>query len=332
MERANCSGVWVVAEQRRGVLARVSQELAGKGREMADKLGCRLAALLLGHSVQALAQPLLDCGADTVYLLDDPLLADYQSDAYVPSIQALVEAHRPEILLVGATLQGLDLAPRLAARLGTGLAAHCIGLDIDADGRLVQTVPASGQLAVATIVCPDHRPQMATVKPGTFPLSDGRGRGGRVVPVPVTLTATDLRLTIVEDGETACAEGCDLDAASVVVAGGAGISSEEGWHLVESLAAALGGVVGASRPATDAGWAATDRMIGHSGRSVHPKLYVGVGISGDMLHMVGMKDAQVAVAINSNPRAPIFGQVDLGVVGDYRAVIPALLAALVSHH
>ena len=285
----SCSGVWVVAEQQRGVLARVSLELTCKGRELADKLGCELAALLLGHGVEACAAPLLDCGADTVYLLDDPLLASYQSDAYVPAIQGLVMTHRPEILLVGATFQGLDLAPRLAARLGTGLSAHCIGLDIDTD-----RAPDPDRARLRPAVRRHHRLPRASAADGhgeAGDLSDlpRAGRGGKVVRVPVTLTSGDLRLTIVEEGETVCADGCDLDGASVVVAGGAGVGSPEGWSLVEALASALGGAVGASRPATDAGWAAADRMIGHSGRNVRPRLYVGVGISGDMLHMVGMQ-------------------------------------------
>jgi electron transfer flavoprotein alpha subunit len=260
--------------------------------------------------------------------LESPLLRSYQSDAYLPPLLDLAETRGPGIILLGATLQGLDLAPSLAARLKTGLAAHCIDLSVDELGHLVQLVPAPGQATVATIVCPNHWPQMATVKPGTFPISIQTGRTGQIVRIPVMLKVEDVRLVVEDAGATACDDASELSEAKVVVAGGAGIGSTDGWSLLEALAARLAGSVGASRPAVDAGWAPIQQMIGHSGRSIRPKVYIGVGISGDMLHMVGMSDAQLAVAINNNARAPIFAQVDLGIVGDYREVIPALLEAL----
>jgi electron transfer flavoprotein alpha subunit len=321
-------GVWVFAEQNDGQLVDVTLELLGKGRELADKLMTDLAGVLLGYQVEHCTERLFACGADRVYMVDNPLLETYQADAYVPVLQRLVEEHQPEILLLGATGVGLDLAPCLAARLETGLSAHCIDLDVDEAGRLVQVVPAFGQACAATILCPERYPQMATVRPGTFPISLCPGRKGEIIKVSAGLSADQVRTVVVERGTTASSEGAQLEKAEIVVAGGAGIGSVEGWRLLEQLADALGGTVGASRPAVDEGWASLDRMIGHSGKRVRPKLYIGVGISGDMLHMIGMKDAQVAVAINSDPRAPIFQQVDIGIVGDYRKILPLLMQEL----
>ncbi len=325
-------GIWVFAEQEDGALADVGLELVGKARELAGRLETGVAAVVLGSGVEACAERLLAGGADRVYLVDDPLLDVYRSDAYVPVLQRLVEAYRPEILLLGATGVGLDLAPCLAARLGTGLSAHCIDLDVDETGHLVQIVPASGQACAATIVCPAHYPQMATVRPGTFPIRTFPGRMGEVLRVPAELSSGAVRTLVVERGAVPASEGTRLEKAEIVVAGGAGVGGKEGWELVRALAAALDGAVGASRPAVDEGWAGLDQMIGHSGRRVRPRLYIGVGISGDMLHMIGMKDAQVAVAINTNAHAPIFQQVDFGIVGDYHKILPVLIRELGGQH
>jgi electron transfer flavoprotein alpha subunit len=321
--------IWVFCEQQHDHLARVGLELVSKANQLAEKINGRVEAVVLGHHIHERdLRHLLRCGADLVLAVDDPLLEVYQCDGYVDILYDLVTEHYPEILLLGATDLGLDLAPALAARLDTGLSAHCIDLDIDEDGRLVQIVPAYGQACVATILCLDRTPQMATVRPGSFPICEGNGETGQVRWVRANLEPEQLRAIVVEHDILPATAAMELESAEIVVAGGAGIGSQDGWQLVIELADALGGSVGATRPAVDEGWLGLDRMIGHSGRYVHPELYLGVGISGDMLHMVGMKDAHLAVAINKDPHAPIFNQVDYGIVGDYREIVPLLIRAL----
>ena len=321
--------IWIFCEQQGDHLARVGLELVSKAQQLAGKIDGLVEAIVLGHHIhdQDLMR-LLRCGADLVLAIDDPLLEVYQSDGYVQVLEDLAIEHRPEIILLGASGLGLDLAPALAARLDTGLSAHCIDLDINEEGRLVQIVPAIGQTCVATILCPERNPQMATVRPGSFPIWEQRTEAGEVRRVRANLKPEQLRATVVERGMLPAVGAVELESAEVVVAGGAGIGSQDGWQLLIDLADVLSGSVGATRPAVDEGWLGLDRMIGHSGRQVHPKLYFGVGISGDMLHMIGMKDAHLAIAINNDPHAPIFSQVDYGIVGDYRETIPFLIQAL----
>jgi electron transfer flavoprotein alpha subunit len=321
--------IWVFCEQQGEHLARVGLELVSKARQLGARINGRVEAIVLGHQIpEKDLKRLLRCGADLVLAVDHPMLAVYQCDGYVDVLQKMVTEHQPEMLLLGASGLGLDLAPALAARLGTGLSAHCIDLDIDEMGRLVQMVPAYGQTCVATILCPERNPQMATVRPGSFPIMEGEGEAGEVRRIGANLKPEQLRATVLEHGVLPPSEAEELESAKIVVAGGAGIASQDGWRLLADLAHALGASVGATRPAIDEGWLGLERMIGHSGRQVHPQLYLGVGISGDMLHMVGMKDAHLAVAINNDPRAPIFSQVDYGIVGDYRRIVPLLIQAL----
>lgn len=321
-------GVWVFAEHKYGHLQKVGLELLSKGRELASILNTDLSAVLVGHQVEGFTAQLSACGANRIYLVDDPLLEAYQNDSYLPILQGLVETYHPEILLMGATMVGLDLAPSLAARLNTGLAAHCIDLDVDEEGHLAQIVPAVGAAAAVTILCPEHYPQMATIRPGTFPVKEVSVRDCQVIKVPAELSPDQVRTTVLDQGPLYTSDERQLETAKITVAGGAGIGGKEGWQLLEQLADAMGAMVGATRPAVDEGWANLSQMIGHSGKTVKPKLYIGFGISGDMLHMVGIKDAQVAVAINKDPRAPIFQEVDFGIVGDYRKIIPLLIQEL----
>lgn len=321
-------GVWVFAENHGGRLARVGLELLSKARELAGRLETHVAAVLLGNKIKGLAEELQDHGADRLYLAEHPLLDVYHSERHVHVLQGLVEQYKPEILLLGATRVGLDLAPCLAARLETGLSAHCIDLDVDETGRLVQYVPAFGHMCVAKILCSERNPQLATVAPGAFPVRIGGGGKAETIRVSLDLEAQPTRVTMVDHGTVPASRAAELESAQIVIAGGAGIGSLEGWRLLEEFADALGGAVGATRPAVDEGWAASDQMIGHSGKSVQPKLYVAVGISGDMLHMIGMRRAQMAVAINSDPDAPIFREVDYGIVGDYREILPLLIRGL----
>lgn len=318
--------VWVFAEQDGGRLLEGGLELLGKGRELADRLGGKLAALLLGHEVRPLAKELIYHGADTVYVADHPSLAVYQTDPYARVVEGLIRQGRPSVVLMGATYAGRDLAPTVAARLGTGLSAHCSRLEIDDRGRLVQMVPAFGGLA--SILCPIRRPQMASVMPGVMrKLERNAARKGSVVSVEASGLPGTVRARAV-GVVSEPPRGIPLEQAEVVVAGGAGVGGPEGWRLVEELATLLGGAVGATRPPVDEGWVPESQMIGQSGKTVRPLLYIGIGISGEMQHMVGVEGAGTIVAINQDPRAPIFRVSDYGIVGDYRQVVPALITEL----
>ncbi|MFQ6057546.1 MAG: electron transfer flavoprotein subunit alpha/FixB family protein [Anaerolineae bacterium] len=321
--------VWVVAETRDGVVP-ITLELLGAARELADMLGVYVQAALLGHGVQELAQPLIHHGADTVYLADDPALAPYRAEAYAQVLAQLVEERRPEILLLGATDLGNDLAPRLAQRLGTGLITGCTELAIDESQRLLlATYPTYQGRLMATAVCPDRRPQMATLRPGAFrPAFADEYREGTVEPVAVSIDETALR-TRVGDVIAETQREEPLRRARVVVAGGRELGGPEGFALLEELAKWLGGVVGASREAVDEGWVSADRAVGGvGGVTIQPDLYLACGISGGIQHYLGVRDARFIVAINQDPRAPIFRFADVGVVGDPHQVVQALIEAL----
>lgn len=318
--------VWVFAEQRAGMLTRVARQLVGKARELTDTLGAKAVAVLLGHNVDTLAQELIWCGADEVLVADHPLLERYRTDAYTKVFASLVQEKKPEIVLFGATHIGRDLAPRVAQRLHTGLTADCTGLDIDESERLLlQTRPAFGGNIMATIACPRHRPQMATVRPGVMrALPEDKTHTGEITRVEVDLAETDLMtkiLEIVKEGK----HTVDLEEAKVIVTGGRGLGGPDGFKLIEQLAALLGGAVGASRATVDAGWISHDHQVGQTGKTVHPELYIACGVSGAIQHQAGMKDAKYIIAINKDPSAPIFQIADFGVVGDLYKVIPALI-------
>jgi electron transfer flavoprotein alpha subunit len=319
--------IWVFIEQRRNVVHDVGLELLGKARELADPSGARVAALLLGDGVLPLADTLISFGADIVLVADHPALEPYR---LLPYTQVLAEACRtrqPDIMLFGATSLGVELAPRLAARLKTGLSAHCIDLQLDADGHLLQMVPGWGGGVVATIKTPEHRPQMATVMPGVMQKPQPAPRSGQVIPLTPSedLDLSGPRVLEVHREEP---QELPLETAEVVVAGGFGVGSPEGWKLLEELARLLGGAVGATRPPVDEGWASEEQMIGQSGKTVRPRLYIGVGISGMSHHVVGMDEAEFVVAINTDPKAAIFEVADLAIVGDQREIIPLLLDEL----
>ncbi len=336
MTKSDYNGVWTFAEQRGGVLEPVSFELLGEGRCLADQSGAELAAVLLGHQVENLAPVLMARGADVVYLADSPSLDYFVCHWWAQVMADMIKQYRPDIFIFGSTPIGSELAARVAAGVDTGLSSHCTALRLDDNGVLDQVVPAFGGNVMATVICPDKRPQMVTVMPGVFkegPLQPGRK--GRLVRVAVEGRA--------EEGECArpsfphlleriqfCpdARGVPLEKAERVVAGGFGIGGSEGWKLLERLAELLGAEVGATRPPADEGWTTIDRMIGQSGKIVRPELYIGVGISGYMHHTVGIQESGLVVAINSNPQAPIFEVADYGIVGDYNKILPALIEAL----
>lgn len=322
-------GVWVFAEQRGGKLMDVALELLGEGRRLADQIGTSLGALLLGHDVEGLAGQLISYGADRVYLFDDPALASYTTDAYTEVIHGAIEKEKPEVLLLGATHIGRDLGPCLAVRCGTGLTADCTRLEIDPDDkRLLQTRPAFGGNLMATIQCPNHRPQMSTVRPGVMEkCAPDAARQGQVLHMPVDLPADICRTRVLETVRS-LREMVKLTDAEVIVSGGRGLGSADGFALVEKLARRLGGVVGASRAAVDAGWIDHVHQVGQTGTTVKPKLYIACGISGAVQHLAGMQDSGYIVAINKNPLAPIFEVADCGLVGDVYQIIPAILEAL----
>ncbi len=323
-------GVWVVAEHLHGEFRRGSYELLGKGRELADKRGAGLSAVLLGDQVEGLAADLIARGADRVYLAQDPVLAHYRTGPYTDVLAGMINQHKPEIVLVSATPQGRDLAPRVAARVSAGLTADCTGLGIDEEeGLLVQTRPAFGGNLMATIVCRQARPQMATVRPGVMKaLPPDPARNGEVVTVPVHLDERGVLAKIVEVVQQEGDGQVNLQDAQIIVSGGRGLGKPENFALIRELAEVLGGAVGASRAAVDAGWIPAYHQVGQTGRTVQPKLYIACGISGAVQHLAGMGSSDVIIAINKDPSAPIFNIATYGVVGDLFEVVPKLTKKL----
>lgn len=327
MSANDFGGIWVFAEQRMGELHEVSLELLGKARELADQAKEKVTAVLLGHHVKSLAQSLIYSGADAVLLADDPRLENYRLLPYSLVIESLIKAYQPQILLLGATALGVELAPRIAAKVRTGLSAHCIDLRLDREGRLLQVVPGWGGGVIATIACPDHRPQMATVMPGTMRAQSPVERAGEVKEIAVQLHEKNLGPEVLEIKREKPKE-LPLEKAEVVVAGGWGIGSSENWRTIEELAGVLGGAVGATRPPVDEGWAEEGQMIGQSGKTIRPTLYIGIGISGVMHHVVGMDQSKHIITINSDPNAEIFETSDLIVVEDFKKIIPKLIEGI----
>lgn len=319
------SGLWVYLEQEGGRLESVALELLGRGSELASDKGTPLTGLLLGHGVHEAARAAIAHGADRVLVADHPLLATYTTDAYTNVAAGIIREGKPETLLLGATPNGRDLAGRLAVRLRTGLTADCTALAWEEKtGLLLGHVTGFGGGVTASIKCPFHRPQMATVRPGIFPLpAPDPGRAGAVEPVSVALSREEIRTEILERARH---EGVDITRAKVIVAGGRGVKGDFG--PLEELARLLGGEVGASRVACDLGWISRERQIGQTGFVTRPKLAIVCGISGATQFTVGIKDAGLIVAINPDPEAPIFEDADLCLVDDLFPVVEALVAEL----
>jgi len=324
MNKNDHNGIWVFAEQRNTELHEVSLELLGKARELAHVSGATVTATLFGHHIGHLAQELVNYGADSVLVVDAPALDPYRLIPYSLVFEKLINEYQPEILLMGATFMGVELAPRVAAKVRTGLSAHCVDLKLDQDGRLLQVVPGWGGGVIATIACPDHRPQMATVMPGTMKPRSPEERKGEIKEVEINLPDKDLGPKVLEIKREK-AVGLPLEKAEVVVAGGWGVGSREDWKQVEELAGVLAGAVGATRPPVDEGWAEEGQMIGQSGKTVRPKLYMGIGISGVMHHVVGMDQSEHIITINSDANAEIFETSDVIVVEDFMKILPKLI-------
>jgi len=324
--------VWVFCEEEGGKMAHVTFELLGEGRKLADHLGCRLCAVLLGHDVADLAQLLFHHGAQRVYLVEDERLSPYRTVPFTEAFVSLVEKYKPEIVLVGATTCGRDLAGAVATRLETGLTADCTGLRIADDAKsLLQTRPAFGGNIMAQILCLKRRPQMATVRPKVMEMpAPDETRTGELVREDL-LIADDRILTRVLEYITDEKESVNLVDADIIVSGGRGLGKPENFSVVRELAKAVGGVVGASRAAVDAGWIPYPHQVGQTGRTVRPKLYIACGISGAIQHLAGMRTSDIIVAINKDPEAPIFKVATYGIVGDLFQVVPKLAERLRRH-
>lgn len=342
------ANVFVYCEQRDNVLQKVSLELIGKGKELAATLGQKVVAVVLGKGVQSLAQDLIDYGADEVIYVDNDYLADYMTEPYTKALTAIIKDKQPEIVLLGATSIGRDLAPRASARVKTGLTADCTGLDIkpgneikqdtknpvvlesmdDASKYLLMTRPAFGGNVMATILCPRHRPQMATVRPGVMVALPKQSRKGTITPFTVDFKESDKTVkilkTVKSDKKTK-----DITEAKFLISGGRGCGGPEKFTgILQKLADAIGGEVSGSRGAVDKGWIAKDRQVGQTGKTVRPNVYFALGISGAIQHVAGMESSDIIIAVNKDNAAQIFQYADLGVVGDLNKIVPKLADAI----
>jgi len=329
MDLGSYSGVWVFAEQREGQIMPVVFELLGEGKKLAGEIGTELCAVLCGSNVKELVNELFAYGADKVYIADNEELKTYRTDAYVKVIFDAIKTYKPEIVLFGATHIGRDLAPCLAVKTGTGLTADCTKLEIDPeDKKIKQTRPAFGGNLMATIVCPNHRPQMSTVRPGVMEkLLRDPNRKGIVVPLSVCFTEDEIRTKVIEIIKSA-GETASLTDAEIIVSGGKGLGGPEGFDLLRKFAKKLGGTIASSRACVDAGWIDHSFQVGQTGTTVKPKIYFACGISGAIQHIAGIQNAKCIIAINKNENAPIFDVADYGIVGDLYKVIPAIMDCL----
>ena len=335
-------GVYVFAQQVDNEISPIAFELLGKARDLAEPLKTEVAAVLIGSGVKGLADKLAEYGADKVILVDDPELKEYRTEPYAHALASVINEFKPEIVLVGATAIGRDLGPTVSARVATGLTADCTQLDIgdfplnpipgkeaeQKHNQLLMTRPAFGGNTIATIACPDNRPQMATVRPGVMQKIDPiAGKKAEIVEFNPGFTPNDRYVTIKEVVK-AVSDTVDIMDAKILVSGGRGVGSPENFKILEDLAEALGGTVSCSRAVVDAGWKPKDLQVGQTGKTVRPNLYFAIGISGAIQHVAGMEESDIIVAINKDEDAPIFDVADYGVVGDLNKIVPQLTAAI----
>ena len=327
---AKAKDLWVYVETKEdGSAKNVGLELLTPGRDLADKQGGRLVAIVIGSGVEQAVSDASAHGADQVIVVDSPEFKDYTTDAYTAAMYYLVEKYGPTTLLIGATPDGRDMGPRLACRIKTGLTADCTGLDIDPEsGNVAWTRPAFGGNLMATILCPDHRPQIGTVRPGVFKKSAPGDANAEVVREEFHVAPEQIRTELLEVIREAAGELVDLEGADIIVSGGRGVGGPEGFAPVKALADVLGATVGASRAAVDSGWISHAHQVGQTGKTVAPKLYIACGISGAIQHLAGMSSSDYIVAINKDADAPIFGVADYGIVGNLFDVVPALTAEI----
>lgn len=326
MDKNEYKGVWVYIEQIDGQARSVGYELLGEGRRLAETMGQELSGVIIGDNVKKLAKEVFASGADKVYLVEGAEYKHYTTDAYTIAFTDLIKTYRPAVLLIGATNDGRDLGPRVACRGGTGLTADCTSLAIDeATGLVAWTRPAFGGNLMATILCPDHRPQMGTVRPKVFKcLEQDFTRTGEIVQVASKVKSSDIRTKLIEVIKV-CTASCKLEEAEIIVSGGRGMCKPENFVLIEELASVLGGAVGASRAAVDAGWKPHIHQVGQTGKTVGPKIYFACGISGAIQHLAGMSSSDIIIAINKDADAPIFKVANYGIVGDVLEIIPFLI-------
>ena len=333
-------GVYVFAQQVDNVINNIAFELIGKGKDLADDLGTEVTAVLVGSGVKELADQLAEYGADKVIVVDDPELKEYRTEPYAHALSSVIEKYKPEIFLVGATAIGRDLGPRVSARIHTGLTADCTQLDIgdfplnpvpgkeQKHNQLLMTRPAFGGNTIATIACPDFRPQMATVRPGVMQKREKQaGVKANVEEFNPGFT-TDQNYVEILEVVKAVANTVDIMDAKILVSGGRGMGGPENFKMLEELAEVLGGQVSCSRAVVDAGWKPKDMQVGQTGKTVRPNVYFAVGISGAIQHLAGMEESDIIVAINKDETAPIFEVADYGVVGDLNKIVPALTEKL----
>lgn len=335
-------GVFIYAQQVDNVLSGISLELLGKARELAEPLDTKVTAVLIGSGIKGLADKLAEYGADKIIVVDDPELKEYRTEPYAHALASVIMKYKPEVMLVGATAIGRDLAPCVSARVGTGLTADCTGLDIgdyplvpregfeQKHNQLLMTRPAFGGNTIATIACPMNRPQMATVRPGVMMKLE-----------PVSGAAVDIeeydpgfekndRYVEIMDVVKIVNDTVDIQDAKILVSGGRGMGSPENFKLLEELAGAIGGEVSCSRAVVDAGWKPKDLHVGQTGKTVRPQIYFAVGISGAIQHVAGMEESDLIIAINKDDTAPIFDVADYGIVGDLNTILPKLTAKIIA--
>ena len=322
------NSVFVYCEIEEGTVADVSLELLTKGRALATKLGVKLEAIALGEGLKGIEKQVFPYGVDVLWVGDDARLAPYTTLPHTKMLVRLFDAEKPQVALMGATSVGRDLGPRVSSALHSGLTADCTGLEIAEDGGLLMTRPAFGGNLMATIICKEHRPQMSTVRPGVMKMiAKDETRKGELVEFKVDFTAADMNVEIVE--AVKCEKkSVDVTEAKLIVSGGRGVGSAEGFDVIRDMADALGAEVGSSRACVDAGWIEKDRQVGQTGKTVRPDLYMACGISGAIQHVAGMENSELIIAINKNESAPIFEVADLGIVGDLKQILPKLADAV----
>ncbi|NBH84096.1 electron transfer flavoprotein subunit alpha/FixB family protein [bacterium C-53] len=340
MNIAEYKGVFVFAQQVDNVLSGIALELVGKGKDLAKDLGTEVTAVLVGSGVKDLADELAAYGADKVILVDDPELKEYRTEPYAHALSSVIEKYKPEIFLVGATAIGRDLGPRVSARIHTGLTADCTQLEIgdfpinpipgkeQLHNQLLMTRPAFGGNTIATIACPEFRPQMATVRPGVMQKAP-KVEGAKAVVEEFNpgFTPDDKYVEILEVVKSVV-DTVDIMDAKILVSGGRGVGSPENFKILEDLAEVLGATVSCSRAVVDAGWKAKDLQVGQTGKTVRPNVYFAIGISGAIQHLAGMEESDLIIAINKDETAPIFDVADYGIVGDLNKIVPALTEKL----
>ncbi|WP_300662834.1 electron transfer flavoprotein subunit alpha/FixB family protein [uncultured Acetatifactor sp.] len=333
-------GVYVFAQQVDNIVNSIAFELIGKGKDLAADLGTEVTAVLVGSGVKGLADELAEYGADRVIVVDDPELKEYRTEPYAHALASVIQKYKPEIFLVGATAIGRDLGPRVSARIHTGLTADCTQLDIgdfplnpipgkeQKHNQLLMTRPAFGGNTIATIACPDFRPQMATVRPGVMQKKERQaGAKANIEEFNPGFTPNQNYVEILEVVK-AVSETVDIMDAKILVSGGRGMGSAENFKILEDLAEVIGGTVSCSRAVVDAGWKPKDLQVGQTGKTVRPNVYFAIGISGAIQHLAGMEESDIIIAINKDETAPIFDVADFGLVGDLNKIVPALTEKL----